>query len=65
MESSDKAIYIWIAKFGWKLTMWLYISIKMANQDKKLLRNTLSLAKLDDKRILVDFYHENKGVVEE
>lgn len=32
------------------------MGIKIAGKSKKLLRNTLSLTKLDDKRIVTDFY---------
>lgn len=49
-------IYIWMAKVREKLAIWLYMSIKIACRTKKLLKNTLSLAKSNNKRIGTSFY---------
>lgn len=50
-----------MAKVGRKLAIWLYMGIKRAGRSKKLLRNILSLAESDNKRIATGFYRKKQG----
>lgn len=49
-----------MAKIRRNLVIWLCISIKIVYKDKNFPKNILSLAKLDDKGIVVDFYSKKQ-----
>lgn len=58
---SGNTICIWMGKVGGKLVTWSYIGIEMADGSKKLLKNILSLTKLDNRRTITGFYDKKKG----
>lgn len=57
-------IYIWMAKVRGKLATCQYMGIRMGSENKSL-RNSLSVIKFDNKRILTSFHgRRNKDVIE-
>lgn len=49
-------MYALMEKFRARLAMWLYMGTRITDGSKKLLENTLSLIRLDDRQIATSFY---------